>query len=305
MDELLEVAPSEKRSVGKAFSAMRDARAILFEKGVLGSMISSFLILVLVFFAWVFVFSALSAFIHYFGGAAQPLLLFSIDLAFLCLYWGALFFGVMPVLLGYLRMAGLMAVGQRPTMRESFYYFTSPQRYRRSLLIGALLALGIALPVALSFISFYLSVVIYYDLLLFEFSWLVATLIFVGLLSLLSSILGGITSTGRIYFGGILATVIFMIWNIISTFLSILVILLIVRLIVLLVKKGVTPYNSAWYQIDQFLGKITYKITSIFVKKSFSYKKSLIVSLIVFALFTFVGRIVITLLINLCYAIPF
>lgn len=130
-------------------------------------------------------------------------------------------------------------------------------------------------------------------------------IISIGLLSLLSSILGGITSTGRIYFGGILATVIFMIWNIISTFLSILVILLIVRLIVLLVKKGVTPYNSAWYQIDQFLGKITYKITSIFVKKSFSYKKSLIVSLIVFALLTFVGRIVITLLINLCYAIPF
>ena len=182
MDELLEFDLPPKRVAGKTFTAMRDARAILFKKDVLGFMISSFLALFLVFFGWLFVFSAAAAFIDYCAGFLLPVAAFVVDIIFLCLYWGAFFFGVMPVLLGRLRLVGLVAADRSPMLHEIFYYFTSPQRYRRALLIGALLALGIALPVALSVAAFYLSTLVYYDFLIFELSWWIATLIFIGLL---------------------------------------------------------------------------------------------------------------------------
>ena len=52
----------------------------------------------------------------------------------------------------------------------------------------------------------------------------------IGVLSVISSILGGITSTGRIYIGGILATIIAMLWNVGSSLLSIVFLLVLIRL---------------------------------------------------------------------------
>ena len=67
-------------------------------------------------------------------------------------------------------------------------------------------------------------------------------IISIGLLSLASSILGGIQSTGRIYFGGILATIIYMLWNIVSSILSIFLLFVIIRWIMILVSKKNFPY---------------------------------------------------------------
>ena len=97
----------------------------------------------------------------------------------------------------------------------------------------------------------------------------------IGLLSLVSSILAGIQGTGRIYLGGILATIIYMTWNIVSSIISILFLLVLIRWIVLLVKKGQTSFDSGWYQVDNLLNKITYKISGTFTKSNMSYRKSL------------------------------
>ena len=57
----------------------------------------------------------------------------------------------------------------------------------------------------------------------------------IGILSLLSSILSRIANTGRIYFGGILASIVYMIWNLFSTIVGIFALFIFIRWIVLLV----------------------------------------------------------------------
>lgn len=130
-------------------------------------------------------------------------------------------------------------------------------------------------------------------------------LISIGLLSVLSSILAGIQGTGRIYFGGILATVILMLWNIISSLLTIFLILVFVRWIVLLINKGQTSFDSGWNQIDMIINRISYKVAGTFTKKSISYQKSLLITWITFLVISIAGRFLISILYNLCNQLPF
>ncbi|NLC93067.1 MAG: YggT family protein [Treponema sp.] len=130
-------------------------------------------------------------------------------------------------------------------------------------------------------------------------------MISIGLLSIISSVLSGITKTGRIYFGGILASVIYMLWNVISSLGSLLLILFVIRLIVLLVNKNKTSEYSGWSQLDQILGNISYKVAKTFFKGNMTYTKSIVISAIVLAVFLLLGRFLIGILVNLCYAIPF
>lgn len=130
-------------------------------------------------------------------------------------------------------------------------------------------------------------------------------LISIGLLSVLSSILAGIQGTGRIYFGGILATIVLMLWNIISSLLTIFLILVFVRWIVLLINKGQTSFDSGWNQIDMIINKISYKVAGTFTKKSISYQKSLLITWITLLVISVAGRFLISILVNLCNQLPF
>lgn len=127
----------------------------------------------------------------------------------------------------------------------------------------------------------------------------------IGLLSAVSSILAGIQGTGRIYFGGILATIIKMIWSIVSSLGSILLLLIFIRWLVLLINKGQTSYDSGWNQIDTILNKITYRISGTFIKSGTSYLKSLLISWIVLAVIMLFGGFLIEILVNLCFQMPF
>lgn len=145
-----------------------------------------------------------------------------------------------------------------------------------------------------------------------RFGWLrignidFSPIISIGLLSLLSSILAGITSTGRIYFGGILATIISMIWSVISSLLTILFLLVFIRWIVLMVNHGQTSYDSGWNQIDSLLNKFTYKIAGTFIKKPINYQKTLLITWITFLVVSIIGAILFRgILVNLCYRLPF
>ena len=127
----------------------------------------------------------------------------------------------------------------------------------------------------------------------------------IGILSLLSSILGGITTTGRIYFGGILATVLSMIWSVCSSILTIFFLLILIRWIVLLVNKGQVSTNSAWYQLDLMLQKFVYKLGNTFIKNNLTYQKALLISWISLRVVGVILRILISILIGLCNMIPF
>ena len=126
----------------------------------------------------------------------------------------------------------------------------------------------------------------------------------IGISSLISSILSGINSTGRIWFGGILASVISMLWSVVSSVFSIFGIVIFIRWIVLLFSKN-NSYNPMWSNLDGMLGKFTYKISRTFTKGQISYKTSLLITWIVMAVAMFLCQFLVSILFNLCRAIPF
>lgn len=127
----------------------------------------------------------------------------------------------------------------------------------------------------------------------------------IGILSILSSIIGGIATSGRIHFGGILAMILGMIWSLISTLLGIFILLILIRWIVLLVNKGQVSTNSAWYQVDLMLQKFVYKIGNTFFRNNLTYQKALLVSWISLGIIWLIARVLFGILINLCNNIPF
>ena len=127
----------------------------------------------------------------------------------------------------------------------------------------------------------------------------------IGILSLLTTILSRITVTGRIFFGGILAAIVSLFWNLASSLLGILTIIILVRWIVLLVKKGYTPYDSSWNNVDSMLQKPVYKISSTFSKKPVSYQQALLISWITLAVILILGAVLSAMLIRLCNMLPF
>ena len=127
----------------------------------------------------------------------------------------------------------------------------------------------------------------------------------IGLLSLASAILAGIQRTGRIFFGGILGTVLNSLWGIASSIIGIFTLLILIRWIVLLINKGRTSYDSGWNQVDMILNKMTYKIAGTFSKKTMSYQTSLLLSWIILLVSLIVGHILIDILVSLCYKMPF
>ena len=126
-----------------------------------------------------------------------------------------------------------------------------------------------------------------------------------GLLSLASAILAGIQHTGRIFFGGILGTILNSLWGIASSIIGIFTLLIFIRWIVLLINKGRTSYESGWNQVDMILNKMTYKIAGTISKKSMSYQTSLLMSWIILLVAMGIGHFLILLLVNLCYRMPF
>ena len=127
----------------------------------------------------------------------------------------------------------------------------------------------------------------------------------IGILTLISSILGGIATTGRIYFGGILATVLSMVWSVCSSILTIFFLLILIRWIVLLVNKGQVATDSAWYQLDLMLQKFVYKLGNTFFKRNLTYQKALLVSWLSLGIIWAITRVLFGILIGLCNNIPF
>ena len=127
----------------------------------------------------------------------------------------------------------------------------------------------------------------------------------IGILSLLTTILSRITLTGRIFVGGLLAAIVSLFWNLGSSLLGILTIIILVRWIVLLVKKGYTPYDSGWNNVDAMLQKPVYKISSTFSKNPVSYQTALLISWITLAVILLLGAILSGILIHLCNMLPF
>ncbi len=122
------------------------ARAALGERGNLFTLILSSLFLMVVAFAVYFAADLVS-----FGlDALTPLS----DTLCNAVFYAALALGaafaLLPMALGWLRLAALMAKGETPFARGMLYYMEAPRRYGRAVLLGVLCAVAVGLPLALA-----------------------------------------------------------------------------------------------------------------------------------------------------------
>lgn len=130
-------------------------------------------------------------------------------------------------------------------------------------------------------------------------------IISIGLLTLISSILGQITATGRISFGNILATILSMCWNICSSLFGLFFLVVFIRWIILLINHGDTDYNSIWYQVDNFVGNFCRKLSGTIIRKPHKYETSLLITWISILLTLGIATKLIGILTSLCLKIPF
>lgn len=115
-------------------------------------------------------------------------------------------------------------------------------------------------------------------------------IISIGILSLLSSILAEITNSPQLYIGRIIGSIIQMIWSVISMFLTIIGILAFVRWLLLARNKSTS--NQFWYQVDNFLQNIAYKISKPFSRGVISYKQALLITWIFIIVILIAGSII-------------
>ena len=130
-------------------------------------------------------------------------------------------------------------------------------------------------------------------------------IIAIGILTLASTIIGGILSTGYISFSGILVIILKSVWEILSSILMLFTILTFIRWLVLTINKGSTSYDSGWNQVDMILNKFSYKVASTFYKRTMNYQTSLLITWISFLVIQVLGRILVSYLKQLIQLIPF
>lgn len=121
------------------------ARATLQERGNLFTLILSSLLLLVVAFAVYFAADLLAFALDTWTALSAQLC----SIAFYLLLSLLALLAVLPLLLGWLRLAVRMGKGETPLAREMLYYMQTPRVYRRSVLLGLLSAVAIGLPVAL------------------------------------------------------------------------------------------------------------------------------------------------------------
>ncbi|MCR4736157.1 MAG: YggT family protein [Treponema sp.] len=130
----------------------------------------------------------------------------------------------------------------------------------------------------------------------------------IGLLSLAGSTFAQISRTGRLFVSGLLISLLQLIWQLIFGIGIIIFLLALIRFIVLIVKKGVTPYDSPWNHVDAILSPLCYKITkpiASITKKIFSYRSALGLSSIIIAVGLTATKLLLGFIAYLCQMIPF
>lgn len=112
-----------------------------------------------------------------------------------------------------------------------------------------------------------------------------------GILTLVASIIQNIAVTGILSVSKILIKFTALLWLIISTLGTIFFVFILIRLIVLLINRGTTPYNSFWATVDYSIQPRIFKIARFFTRgKPCSYTTGLtltLVSIFVFVLLCF------------------
>ena len=118
-----------------------------------------------------------------------------------------------------------------------------------------------------------------------------------------SHVLGNLAAARSFTLGGLLATVLYLLWSITSSILGFLILLLVIRLVVLLLRKD--RYGSLWDSLDHSLSPIVFRMTAPFTRgKPTSYKAALIAAIAATIVLMIMLRVVMAMLIVFCHRLP-
>jgi len=149
-------------------ASMREASDILKRRGNLALLTTTLLFCLLVTFTWFTVMQLVGLLLDFILLSAEaeqvaPLLegLWMLLSALLFLAF------VMPAWLGRLRLSGRLLSGDHPMAREVLYYYTSPRRMGRAILMGLFIAFEVMLPAVLSLGAFVGALALYNEVFVF------------------------------------------------------------------------------------------------------------------------------------------
>lgn len=118
-----------------------------------------------------------------------------------------------------------------------------------------------------------------------------------------SHVLGNLAAARSFTLGGLLATVLYLLWSIASSILGFLILLLVIRLVVLLLRKD--RYGSLWDSLDHSLSPIVFRMTAPFTRgRPTSYKTALIAAIAATIVLMIMLRVVMAMLIAFCHRLP-
>ena len=149
-------------------TSMREASDILKRRGNLALLTTTLLFCLLVTFTWFTVMQLV--------GLLFDFILLSVEaeqiavlLEGIWMLLSALLFlaFVMPAWLGRLRLSGRLLSGAHPMAREVLYYYTSPRRMGRAILMGLFIAFEVMLPAVLSLGAFVGALALYNEVFVF------------------------------------------------------------------------------------------------------------------------------------------
>ena len=124
-----------------------------------------------------------------------------------------------------------------------------------------------------------------------------------ALLSAIASVCNRIAKTGTISFSYVLGLLLVLLWNTIEGIIILLVIMLVIRLILILAKRGSYGF---WSQIDSMIFRISMPIKKLFWKEKYlGIMGSTIIALIQSVLICVAGRVALHYLLILVAMIPF
>lgn len=109
---------------------------------------------------------------------------------------------------------------------------------------------------------------------MFDFTAMIA----IGILYVISSILGNISASGYISLSMILANLLGIVWSIASSIATVIMIIFIVRYLVSIFSRTSNQYDSPWQRFDDAIRNMVFKICNFFTGgRSISYKTALLI----------------------------
>ena len=127
-----------------------------------------------------------------------------------------------------------------------------------------------------------------------------------AILALFSMLFGRFSQALSLSFGFVLSSIVFMAWSVVSSVLGFLMLILIIRLIVLLLQNNSYNGSQFWRQFDYTINPIVYRIANTFSnRKMFSYKTTLIISIVALLVVNIAGYFFFTKISELINLIPF